>query len=195
MNEHQGALRRAARKALAAQGYSGLEPVAGAAGARLECRKDGASVLAMVRTSANRAVGWMRDEAGDWRGLAEAGLVVVATLDDEAKPTKAEVYGFAPATLRAGLDAMLKVRLARAPELAKTAPVFVYLDDRKPSLPPGIKPQALWTTTLPLTPGQPAAPSAKAAAKSGFADRVREQFARMMGVPVDKVVVEFRVTL
>jgi hypothetical protein len=196
MNEHQGALRRAARKALAGQGFAGIAPVAGSGGARLDCMKDGAPVLALVRTSANRAVGWMRDEAGDWRGLAEAGLVVVAALDDEARPTRAEVYGFAPAVLRAAFDDMLKVQLARLPELARTAPVFVHLDDRKPGAPPGVKARALWRVVVPLA-GAPAGAAAPAAApdKAGFVARVREQFARLMGVPVDKVTVEFKVSV
>jgi len=193
MNEYQAILRQSARKALSERGYERIEPVRGAAGARLECTKNGASVLALVRTSANRAVGWMRDEAtGAWRGLHEAGVVVVAALDDESKPTRVEVYGFAPSALREALDAMLAVRVARAPELARSAPVFVYLDDRRPGLPGGVKDAALWRTTLPLPGAQSAS---AAAAKAGFVARVREQFARLMGVPVDKVAVEFRVTV
>jgi hypothetical protein len=185
MNEHQTALRRAARTALTGRGWQTVTPVPGAGGARLECASETVRLLALVRTSANRAVGWMRDDSGALRGLDEAGLVVVAALDDEARPTRADVYGFEPAALRAAYDEMLAFRLAKAPELAKTAPLFIYLDERKPGLPGAVKTRALWTATVKLD---------KAAPDAGFIERVRGQFARMMGVPADKVVVEFRVT-
>jgi hypothetical protein len=87
------------------------------------------------------------------------------------------------------------VRLARAPELARSAPVFAYLDDRKPRLPGGLKAAALWQASVPLAAAAPAATAAPASARAGFVARVREQFARLMGVPVEQVAVEFRVTL
>ena len=216
----QRTLRTAARKALERRGYQ-VSAVKGTGGARVDLERDGKKEWAFVRTSADRWIGWMRDEAtGAFKGFDEgdAAFVVVAALDNEETPTRIEVFAFSPADVRASFHDNLAARKASNPALAHKAPIFVCLDPMDRGVPAdtgsGLKEKAIWNIDLSIpamaSGDEPAAkptpieaadakPSAaqapKQETKEGFAARVRQEFAALMGVPVEKVRVEFHLSL
>lgn len=218
---HQKRLRAAAREALEQQGHK-VAPVKGTGGAQVDLEHNGKRSWAFVRTSADRWIGWMRDElTGDFKGFDEdASLVVVASLDSKTKPTCIEVHAFNPTDVQTAFRTNLAARKASNPALSHNAPIFVCLDRMERGVPAdtgsGLKEKALWSTSLPF-PGVAAGSStAKAEPSSteapeekfdagfqpskretaeGFAARVRQEFADLMGVSVEKVRVEFHVAI
>jgi hypothetical protein len=220
MYSNQRALRAAAVTVLETIGYRGVVAVKGSGGARLRCIRDGASINVMVRTSSDRWVGWMRDNAGGWKGLQATDLVVVAAANSQYNPSSADVFVFEPSVVRDAFDRNLASRLHHSPTLSRSAPIFVCLDPAKAGSPTSaggdLKSKATWrgATTLPRSKGAPD-PSAREDHQvddhrvedhrvedhrpedpsDGFAARVRKEFADLVGVSVDRVAVEFRVTL
>jgi len=193
---NQKPLRAAAERGIANQGFK-VEVVRGSGGARLTATKGGKSINVAVRTSSDRWVGWMRDENGKWRGMRDADLIVVAALG----PNGAEIYAFDSAPVEKAFDANLAAREANNAVLSKTAPIFVCLDTVAPGRGPSatssnLKAKALWSETVPLvltaevTAPEVAAPEAE----ESFVDRVRREFADRVGVAVEKVTVEFKVS-
>lgn len=149
MYDHQSELRAAAHAALVKQGYEIVEDRY--AGARITLRKDGNTIATAVRTSVNRWVGWMRTATGDWRALADAEIIVVATFDDETRPSKIQVYCFRQSDIRSSFDERLETRTAKNPKLSKKAPVFICLDPYKDrSRGVNVKAKALWSLDLAL---------------------------------------------
>jgi len=193
---NQKPLRAVAERAIANQGYK-VEVVRGSGGARLTATKGGKSLDVAVRTSSDRWVGWMRDENGEWRGMHDADLIVVAALG----PNGADIYAFDSKPVEKAFDENLAARKANNAELSKTAPIFVCLDTVAPSRGPpatnsNLKAKALWSETLPLAPAAEVVAGEVAAsnAEEGFVDRVRREFADRVGVAVEKVTVEFKVS-
>jgi hypothetical protein len=182
--------------------------------------KNSQTSLALVRTSSDRWVGWMRTSNGAWRGLDDGDLIVVAVLAAEGQ---AEVFGFDRATIQAAFDANLAARRARNPKLSLNAPIFVCLDhvagDAARSVGSNLKAKALWRAVVPLAgrvmtqgeqpetrprvkepqahsaTGNPCGQKSSEELKNDLADRVRADVAAAMGVAVEKITIEIRVTL
>jgi hypothetical protein len=199
MYDNQRMLRRLAQEALKKNGYK-VEVLKGG-GARLRVSKDGNTAYTLVRTSSDRWVGWMRYQ-GEWRGMGEADLVVVAVLNGPAG--KAEVYALDPLEVRRAFDANLAARLKHSPDLSETAPIFICMDEPRGSGPSAVggnlKAKALWGIELPVGADAPGSEgkSANGAPKEtseSFAARVRQEFADLIGVPIEKVTLEFRVSI
>jgi len=219
MYDNQRPLRAAAKAAAEAQGYS-AEVVRGSGGARLDLEKDGKKYFALVRTSSDRYLGWMRTEEEEWRGMKDADLIIAAALNAQ-RPGTADVYGLSPQDVEQAFDANLKSRDARAEgRLSKSAPIFVCLD----TVPPhkawaaggNLKTLAKWSTTVKLgtdtpetsevvvratrqllgtpTPSLTMAERDPASARESFIARVKEEFATLVGVKPEQVSVEFRVS-
>ena len=108
MYDNQNPLRTAAHAALVQEGYS-VRQAKGIAGARLSVERDNERLLALVRTSSDRWLGWMRDQEGAWRGLSEGDLVVAAVLT--SSKDAAEVYAFRSTDVEQALTDNLAARL------------------------------------------------------------------------------------
>jgi hypothetical protein len=193
MYDNQSRLRTLAKQALQQKGFVITET--GVAGSRLKAVKSGEAFRILVRTSSDRWVGWMRKD-GEWRGISDADFVIVAALDGAKKSKSAWVYAFEPEDVQSALTENLEAREANS-DFSKTAPVFVCLD-HKESRPAGVasnlRAKALWHVEVPLDEVvQP--PPASESVRETFARRVKQEFADLMGVPVESVSVEFRVNL
>lgn len=160
----QSTLRDAAAQALAGHGYDVLEPVKGAGGARLKVTKNGEIALALVRTSSDRWVGWMRDAKGALKGLDDADIVVVAAIDEGHDHI--DIMAFEPDVVRDAFEANLAARQAQNPNLSATAPIFVCLDETRKekatATSSNLKTKAIWSETV--------TPSAEAAALDAAQD-------------------------
>ena len=145
-------MRDAALEALTRHGFELLEPVKGTGGARLKVMKGGEIALALVRTSSDRWVGWMRDANGNLKGLEDADIVVVAAVDDAKSPTSLEVLAFDPDVVLDAFEANLAAREEHSGGLSPTAPVFVCLDETRKEKPAAtssnLKTSAIWTETI-----------------------------------------------
>jgi hypothetical protein len=203
MYDNQKMLRGLVQVGLKQKGYD-VEVLKGTGGARLRLSKDGKTNLALVRTSSDRWLGWMRKEDGEWRGMGDGNLIIAAVLDSDEKPTKAEIYAFDPADVQKAFKDNLAAREASSPDLKKTAPIFVCMDETKgkgaANVGSNLKAKAQWKLELPLDAAPPAeeAPVSTAKpkeSKESFAARVRQEFADLLGVSVENVSVEFKVSL
>jgi hypothetical protein len=205
MYTNQRPLRRAAEKALRMKGFKTLVQV-GSGGARVAIESGGRKGLALVRTSSDRWVGWMRKD-GEWKGFDEAEVIIVSSIDNVQRPRMIEIYAFDPKIVRDAFEKNLAARVAANPRFKVTAPVFVGLDNCKKGKPSSVSSNlsasALWMLKLPIDEADPAsaAENTNSPAKTPvetrekFAARVRQEFADLVGVPVDKVGIEFRVSL
>jgi len=215
---YQKLLRAAALEAIRSRGYD-ARPIKGTGGARVALSVGGNEGTAFVRTTADRWIVWMRDDVtGEFKGFGEpAKIVVVAALDDQGGATKGGVFAVAPADVHKAFHDNLAARMTSNPSLARHAPVSVCLDRMErggvTDTGSGLKEKAIWTAILPLPSTEPdeeaaAAPDSFEHAvaerdaeepiretKEGFAARVRQEFAELMGVSVDKVRIEFHVAL
>jgi hypothetical protein len=188
-------LRRAAKKVL--EGKLGYlveidEASSRPDGARLVARAAQGTLRIAVRTGLSRRMRATRNEDGRWRTLSDADLVVVA-VPAWHRSDAVEVLGFSPQSV---LDA-LNVAFERAPhETAPGAPVILALDEKvrnsRRSMPAGLKSQALWSYVLPIQDPALAHP-AEAIFGDGFVERVKREFAQIVGVDVEKVIVEFKI--
>jgi hypothetical protein len=193
-------LRACARAALEQRGFS-VELATGAGvvpGVQLMATKGANHLNVAVRTSLNRAVGLVRSSDGTWRTIPSVDeVIVVAPSVDE--PASAEVLGFNPKVLIEIFDAALAAQLKRMPKLSHNAPIFVPIDktesdrgqDKKLARAiSGLKMGAQWSLVVPFpsvaTPGhfQPGA-------DTGFVEWVKLEFAKLNGVDVSKVRVNF----
>lgn len=203
MYDNQKMLRGLVQVGLKQKGYS-VEVLKGTGGARLRLGKEGKTILALVRTSSDRWLGWMRKQDGEWRGMRDGDLIIAAVLDSEEKPTKAEIYAFDPADVQKAFNNNLAAREANSPNLKKTAPIFVCMDETEAknaaNVGSNLKAKAQWKLELPLDAAPPAEevpismPKTKET-KESFAARVRQEFADLIGVEVESVSVEFKVSL
>jgi hypothetical protein len=189
-------LRDCACYALEQRGFSvKVEPGKGIVpGARLLAVKGPDCRRVAVRTSRDREVGLMRDVDGSWLTIPKVHevVVVVPSVDDQ---DTAEVFGFERDTILAAFDEALTARKRVDPFLSKKAPVFIALDDtlikRAGVVVSGLQRKAEWRAEVPLA----SVPSRTRPAPEtlSFVQRVKEDFARLNGVDVSKVVVEFRI--
>jgi hypothetical protein len=194
----RSAMRHCALLALQQDGYDvrrtsgkGLVP-----GVRLEVGKSGEKRKEVaVRTSRDRKVGLTRFPSGNWRTVpkVEEVVVVAPTLND---PTSVEVLRFSSKKLIAAFDALvLKTEGMRRKKHFKS-PVFIALDppsdgsegDLRFDLINRLDPRSV---TLPfMSEGNGVQASTK---ETGFIERVRREFAELMGTDISKVIVNFSV--
>jgi hypothetical protein len=160
-------------------------------GARLTAIKGATEIKVAVRTSLDREIGLMRDHDGNWRTIPKVAMVVVAVpaVDD---PASVEVFGFDPKVLKREFDAALAAQLERHPDLSHKAPIFVSLDKvsgkAKSGVISGLKTKRQWREVLLLNSVSP-----QGDATVGFIERVKREFAELMGVDVSKVTVDFHI--
>jgi hypothetical protein len=163
-------------------------------GARLTAIIGGKEIKVAVRTSLDREVGFIRDRQGNWRTIPKVDLVVVAVpADDKVRKRRSveaiEVFGFDPKVLKREFDAALAAQLERHPDLSYKAPIFVSLDKvpgRASSSSSVLKTKNLWREELPLN-------SMALHGDVGFIERVKREFAELMGVDVSRVTVDFHI--
>jgi hypothetical protein len=116
-------------------------------------------------------------------------VLVVAPLVDN--PDAAEVLWFDSDALTQAFDAALVVRKEENPKLSRTAPIFVDLDgppDATSGFRAKAKSQAVIDRSRLLMHRR-----ANQAAEEGFIERVKREFAEMIGVDASKVSVEFKI--
>jgi hypothetical protein len=161
-------------------------------GARLTAIKGAREIKVAVRTSLDREIGLMRDHDGNWRTIPKVAMVVVAVpaVDD---PASVEVFGFDPKVLKREFDAALAAQLERHPDLSHKAPIFVSLDKvsgkAKSGVISGLKTKRQWREVLLLN----SVSLPQGDASVGFIERVKREFAELMGVDVSKVTVDFHI--
>ena len=199
MKLRKSLLRECARVALEQRGLT-VELISGAGivqGARLRARKDYDDERDIaVRTSLDREVGLTRNPDGHWATIPRMDevIVVVPAADD---PDSAEVFSFAPDAIVQAFDAVLKARQKEHPDFSPKAPIFLALDEassgRSADVVSGLKTKAQWRTLVPLA-SVPRYRLSQTASAVGFIERVRQEFADLHGVDVNKVTVEFRIT-
>jgi hypothetical protein len=185
-------LLKCGRSALEARGYV-TKLIRGqriTPGSRLEATKESQSHLVAVRTTRHRELGLLREPSRRWRTVSsvEEVIVVARSLEEEMA---VDVMSFDAELLCQIFDAVVRDRAKDA----HTYPVFVPLDDTGRNgndVIPGLSKRATWQSTLWISEdtGQPIATPASAA---GFVERVKREFAKMMGVDVSTVTVEFRI--
>jgi hypothetical protein len=148
----------------------------------------------------DREVGFIRDRQGNWRTIPKVDLVVVAVpADDKVRKRRSveaiEVFGFDPKVLKREFDAALAAQLERHPDLSYKAPIFVSLDkvpgrasssSSSSSSSSVLKTKNLWREELPLN-------SMALHGDVGFIERVKREFAELMGVDVSRVTVDFHI--
>jgi len=185
----KGQLRACAREALKRRGYSvtadkgqGFLP-----GARLTAISGATKIKVAVRTSLDREIGLMRDDDGNWRTIPKVDMVVVA-VPAVGDPASVEVFGFDPKVLKREFDVALAAQLERYPDLSHKAPIFVSLDNVSGKAISGLKKKAQWREVLAVNSVSP-----QGNANAGFVERVKREFAELMGVDVTKVTVDFHI--
>jgi hypothetical protein len=195
-NFRKSFLRECARLALEIKGFR-VELVPGPGivpGARLRTFSGSEQSAVAVRTSLDREVGFSRHADGRWMTILSVDEIVVAVPSYE-EPTSAEVLGFDSEVMKAAFDAALIARKKKDPEFHYKTPIFIALDPPKKGRPPsvtsGLKAKATWQTLIPLA----TLPMYKdtSAQPESFIERVKREFARLNGVDVSKVVVEFKI--
>ena len=192
-NLRKAHLRGCARKALEDLGYS-VKDMGGAGvvpGARLRISKGSKAETVAVRTSLERKVGFVRNPDGGWMTLPFVDRVVVVTPSAE-DPNCAEVLGFTPAAIIKVFDKLLATRKKQNPDFSPKAPIFVALDPSKRGNKTyqGLKKLSAWQRDVPLA-SVPSQPSAKGEPVSAFVDRVKREFAQLIGIKEENVTVEF----
>jgi hypothetical protein len=188
-------LRAAARKAVEDHvGPTHIKKVPTVAkGARLEAKTATGTIEIAVRTSLEREVGLMRDRKGRWRTVRKVDLVVVAVRADGQDA--AEVFAFERDVLIEAFDAALKAQRSQISS-SYEAPTFIALDPtkraRSTSLSTGLKAKAKWRALVPIDSTLAIEPVATETIDQ-FVNRVKLEFATLVGVDAVKVAVEFRI--
>lgn len=186
--------RECARKALEDLGYS-VEDIGGAGvapGARLRVSKGLKTSNVAVRTSLERKVGLVRNPDGGWMTVPFVDLVVVVTPSAE-HPNCAEVLGFASEVLIEAFDDVLAQRKRRNPDFSPKAPIFVALDPIKRGkvMTQGLNELSKWRRDVPLA-SVPNQQSLRAERATAFADRVKREYAQLIGAEEEDVTVIFQ---
>jgi hypothetical protein len=174
-------LRVCARATLERRGYSvkvaksqGVVP-----GARLTAVKGTKEIKVAVRTSLDREIGFTRYHDGKWRTISKVDMVVVAVPMDDDR-SSAEVFGFDPKVLEREFDAALAAQRKRHPDFPHKVPIFVPLDK--------VSAKKQWREEVPLN-----SVTSQENTSVGFIERVKREFAELMGVDVGNVTVDFRI--
>jgi hypothetical protein len=198
MKLRKSQLRECARIALEQRGFR-VELIGGAGilpGARLRAIKGSEERDIAVRTSLDREVGLTRHLDGRWATIPRMDEVIVVVPSADASDS-AEVLSFAPDAIIQAFDATLAIRQKQNPDFSRKSPIFLALDEvsggRSGDVGSGLKAKAQWQTLVPLAavPWQRLSQTGSAV---GFIERVRQEFAELHGVDVNKVAVEFRIT-
>jgi hypothetical protein len=188
-------LREAAQLALRQHGYEvELRSAPGAApGARLTAVKGETKLSVAVRTSQRRDVGLVRAETGRWKTVTRVDLVLVAV---PSKPSKSsdriEVVCFDSKTLMKAFDDHThKLDFTIEPEV----PVFVPLDAVRSkgsnAEVSGLNASALWCDEFEVNElGR----QSKARQLDQFIARVTRDFADLLGIDAERVIVDFRIS-
>jgi hypothetical protein len=188
-------LRDAAQMALRQHGYEvAVQSAPGAApGARLTAVKGETKLSVAVRTSQRREVGLVRAETGRWKTVSRVDQILVAV---PSKPSKSsdriEVVCFDSKTLiEAFDDHTRKLDLTIEPEV----PIFVPLDAVRSkgsnAEGSGLKASALWSDEFEMNAlGR----QSKARQLDQFIARVTRDFAELVGVDAERVIVDFRIS-
>jgi hypothetical protein len=183
--------RRVLARRLQEEGYGEpqIKSLRGAvSGARLEARRGSEIRTVAVRTSFDREVGLMRHLDGQWVTVPKVDHVVVVVPKSAKGPKslEAEVFCFDSSVMIGAFDAALAEHQRRNPDLSSKAPIFLSLDDKvEPSGDAlgGLGRKASWSEIAQI----------ERLPEESFVDRVRREFAQLVGVDVSKVAVEFRV--
>jgi hypothetical protein len=184
---HKQQLRDCARLALKRRGLH-VEIKQGpgiVAGARLRTFEGSYERTVAVRTSLDREVGFARNADGDWLTIPKVDEVVVAAPSIE-NPASAEILCFDRDVMIKVFDATLAAAKNRS--LSHKVPIFIALDDAKA----GLKAKAKWRTLVPLAAAS-AGKGSSPGATEAFIDRVKREFAEMIGVDASKIALEFRI--
>ena len=159
-------------------------------GARLRTLHGTEERRVAVRISLDREVGLTRHPDGRWVTIPSVDqvLVVVPAADDASM---AEVLSFDPDTLIDAFNTALAAVGKNKAKLSHKAPIFIALDEpsraRHSEANAGLAAKAQWRELVSVPRH-----TSQTASRIGFVDRVRREFAEMMGVDVADVVVEFR---
>jgi hypothetical protein len=111
-------------------------------------------------------------------------VVVAVPVDDDH--SSVEVFGFDPKVLEREFDAALAAQRKRHPDLPHKVPIFVPLDKVSGKAKSDLKTKKQWREQVPLNSVTP-----QENASVGFIERVKREFAELMGVDVSKVTVDF----
>jgi hypothetical protein len=193
MRIRKSLLRECARRALEERGFT-VELVSGAGivpGARLRTFKGAEERLIAVRTSLDREVGLTRHSDGRWAIIPRVDEVIVAVPSSDGSDS-VEVLSFSPGTIIHVFDAVLEDRKKQNPDFLEKSPIFVALDIGRDAADPGLKAKAQWQAVIPLAEVPRRRPT-EAVSTTAFIERVRQEFADLHGLDVDKVTVEFRI--
>lgn len=187
--------RACARVALERHGFSvDIKHGAGIIhGARLRAIKDGQQYEVAVRTSLDREIGLTREPDGRWRTIPRMDFVLVAVPSADV-PDCAEILCFRPSVLIEAFDRALSQHKQTKPAFSHKAPVFVVLDrlgDLRVSG-SGLKNKAEWIELIPLG-SVPVIGVTPSDTSNRFVERVKREFAQLIGVDVSKVEVTFRI--
>jgi hypothetical protein len=163
-------------------------------GSRVLAIKGAKTIDVAVRTSLSRNLKLNRNADGEWRTIPNVDEVL-AVVPAKDNPEKVEVLRFEAATVLKVFNKALAAQKRRGLLTRLEAPVMVPLDDTRPpdsEMPvPGLKAHAKWSAEFPLSDVLDQIPEHER--NAGFVDRVKREFATLIGVDVGKVVVEFRV--
>jgi hypothetical protein len=200
-------LRACAQAALERRGYKveALTRPGVISGARLNATKGDQKFLIAVRTSSNRDVTLLRRPDGEWRTIAEVDRVVVAAPAEDDADT-VDVFGFKPNEMLELFKQAAAVQRERNSNLSDDLPIRVALDEGRSNgfgkSISGLKNKAAWQKAIPIDDRilelskkleNKAEVSKKfekkANAKLGFVERVKREFAELIGVDVSKVTV------
>jgi hypothetical protein len=153
------------------------------------------SLLATIRVSLDREVGLTRHPDGSWVTVPNVDEVifVVPTADGS---DLAEVLSFLPSVVIEAFDHALARLKLQNPALSHKAPVFVALDDATGGSPssPGrpLKERAEWSEKISLDSVRRSKTSQRESLRE-FRERVHREFARLQGLDVSEVGVEFTI--
>ena len=189
-------LREAARYALDAPGHNYetqqvLRPGI-VVGSRLRATNKPQPYEIAIRTSLDREIGFLRHPDGRWRTLPSVQEVVVA-VPSRSDTGQVEVFGFDPNEMLAIFDAAVS---DAGRKLAMKAPIFISLDEVKAGkksgpIAGGLKQIAKWELKVDL--GSLAkSPNLET---TEFIDRVKREFAEIIGVDAKNIAIEFRIVV
>jgi hypothetical protein len=161
-------------------------------GSRLRISEPGkGSRLATIRVSLDREVGLTRHPDGSWVTVPNVDEVifVVPTADGS---DSAEVLSFLPSVV---IDAFDHALDSQNPGLSYKAPVFVALDDATgggaATAGSALKSKAQWSKVIPLDSVR--SKTSQRESIREFRERVHREFAKLQGLDVSDVAVEFTI--
>ena len=188
-------LRACARKALETRGFLVVEKTEGGLpGSRLQVFKNAKSSKVAVRTSYDREISFSRRPDGRWMTLNKVDEVIVA-LPSIDQIGAVEVMCFAPEVLIAALENVIAAKKGAADQAASKTPVFLALDlPFKPTTSgtaSNLGEKSKWREIV--SPVSIPQRSIEQDSVAEFLERVKREYAELVGLDVTKVSVEFRI--